>query len=189
MNKTMTKQSTRASTKSTIEPKPGTRRKLGDITNSNGGNGSGKLGKPAVASSKPSGSTLSSKVLIPVPAPFPLEQQVDGENIDAGDENTPELVSDYVQDIYFHMREREADSVVDSTYMLRQPHINEKMRAILIDWLVDVHQKFCCVPETLYLTINLIDRFLEVEIASRKKLQLIGVTAFMVKQMFNMRAT
>jgi cyclin B len=112
-----------------------------------------------------------------VPAPLPLEQQVDVEDIDAGDGNTPELVSDYVQDIYCHMREREAESVVDSTYMLRQPHINEKMRAILIDWLIDMHQKFCCVPETLYLTINLIDRFLEVEIASRKNLQLIGVTA------------
>lgn len=35
------------------------------------------------------------------------------------------------------------------------------MRAILIDWLVDVHLKFKLVPETLYMTINLIDRYLE----------------------------
>jgi len=35
------------------------------------------------------------------------------------------------------------------------------MRAILIDWLVEVHLKFKLVPETLYLTVNLIDRYLE----------------------------
>lgn len=44
---------------------------------------------------------------------------------------------------------------------LRQDDINEKMRAILIDWLVDVHMKFKLVPNTLYITINLIDRHLQ----------------------------
>lgn len=35
------------------------------------------------------------------------------------------------------------------------------MRAILVDWLIEVHYKFKLMPETLFLTINLIDRFLE----------------------------
>ena len=35
------------------------------------------------------------------------------------------------------------------------------MRAILVDWLVDVHLKFKLVDETLFLTVNLIDRYLE----------------------------
>jgi len=35
------------------------------------------------------------------------------------------------------------------------------MRAILVDWLIDVHIKFQLVDETLFLTINLIDRYLE----------------------------
>ena len=42
-----------------------------------------------------------------------------------------------------------------------QKDINEKMRSILIDWLIDVHNKFQLIPETLFLTINLIDRFLD----------------------------
>jgi len=54
------------------------------------------------------------------------------------------------------------------------------MRAILIDWLVEVHLKFKLVPETLYLTVNLIDRYLEKEIVMREKLQLVGVTAMLV---------
>jgi G2/mitotic-specific cyclin-B, other len=44
------------------------------------------------------------------------------------------------------------------------------MRAILVDWLVDVHQKFKLVPETLFLTGNLIDRYLEKVVISRSKL-------------------
>lgn len=46
-------------------------------------------------------------------------------------------------------------------YLRRQTDITEKMRAILLDWLVEVHLKFKLMPETLYLTVNLIDRYLE----------------------------
>ena len=45
--------------------------------------------------------------------------------------------------------------------MGRQTDLNEKMRAILVDWLIEVHLKFKLLPETLFLTVNLIDRFLE----------------------------
>ena len=46
-------------------------------------------------------------------------------------------------------------------YMARQTEINDKMRAILIDWLIEVHLKFKLLHETLFITINIIDRFLE----------------------------
>lgn len=65
----------------------------------------------------------------------------------------------------------------NSKYMLNQPDINEKMRRILVDWLLKVHGKFKLLPETLYLTINIIDRYLSSEKVTRKVLQLIGVTA------------
>ena len=49
------------------------------------------------------------------------------------------------------------------------------MRAILVDWLVEVHLKFKLMPETLFLTVNLIDRFLEARQVTRKNLQLVRV--------------
>jgi hypothetical protein len=53
--------------------------------------------------------------------------------------------------------------------MSRQIEINEKMRAILIDWLIEVHLKFKLLPETLFITVNIIDRFLErVEVGKSK---------------------
>ena len=54
------------------------------------------------------------------------------------------------------------------------------MRAILVDWLVEVHMKFKLLPETLYCTINIIDRFLEHEKCTRAKLQCVGVTAMLI---------
>lgn len=54
------------------------------------------------------------------------------------------------------------------------------MRAILIDWLVDVHLKFKLLPETLFLTVNIIDRYLEKCSIIRQKLQLVGVTAMLI---------
>ena len=64
--------------------------------------------------------------------------------------------------------------------MRAQTDINEKMRAILIDWLVDVHLKFKLLPDTMHLTVNIIDRFLSLKHVVRKKLQLVGVTAMLL---------
>ena len=54
------------------------------------------------------------------------------------------------------------------------------MRSILIDWLVEVHLKFELVPESLYLTVTLIDRYLDKEQVNSQKLQLVGVTAMLI---------
>ena len=58
------------------------------------------------------------------------------------------------------MQMTELDTTPDGFYMKRQNDINENVRAILIDWLISVHAKFKLLPETLYLTVNLIDRYL-----------------------------
>ncbi|KAL0428448.1 UNVERIFIED_CONTAM: G2/mitotic-specific cyclin-2 [Sesamum latifolium] len=65
-------------------------------------------------------------------------------------------------------------------YMYSQPEINERMRAILIDWLVQVHHKFDLSPETLYLTINIVDRFLASRTTSRRELQLVGLSSMLI---------
>lgn len=64
--------------------------------------------------------------------------------------------------------------------MTKQNDINPKMRAILIDWLVEVHYKFKLQTATLWLAINILDRYLETTVIVRSKLQLIGVTALLI---------
>lgn len=88
--------------------------------------------------------------------------------------------SEYAVKIFQHMKRTELDFIAQPGYMKKQTDINEKMRAILVDWLVEVHLKFKLYPETLYLTINLIDRYLEKEEVLRQDLQLVGVTAMLI---------
>ena len=64
--------------------------------------------------------------------------------------------------------------------MENQPHLNKTIRAILIDWIIDVHLKFKLLPATLYLTVNLIDRYLERVVVERPTLQLVGITCLLI---------
>ncbi|KAF1730852.1 G2/mitotic-specific cyclin-3 [Beauveria bassiana D1-5] len=65
-------------------------------------------------------------------------------------------------------------------YMEMQTEIQWSMRSVLMDWLVQVHSRFALLPETLFLTVNYIDRFLSYKIISVTKLQLVGATALLV---------
>lgn len=102
------------------------------------------------------------------------------ENIDEVDRLDPQAVAEYSQEIHQHFRTAEREFMPAADYMDRQRHINIKMRAILIDWLVEVHLKFRLMPETLYLTINLIDRYLAIQPCPRRRLQLVGVTCMLL---------
>jgi cyclin B len=65
-------------------------------------------------------------------------------------------------------------------YIDIQVEINSKMRAILADWIIEVHHKFELMPETLYLTMYIIDRYLSLQPVPRKELQLVGVSAMLI---------
>lgn len=97
--------------------------------------------------------------------------------VDAKDARDAQCATEYVREMYHHYRKVEAACVASSTYMTKQTDIKPKMRAILMDWLVEVHLKFKFEMRTLYLTQNIIDRFLEQRNVARQKLQLVGVTA------------
>ena len=102
------------------------------------------------------------------------------DDIDERDSDDPLCATSYVQDMYEHFRSKEMSTSVRPLYMEEQQYINERMRSILVDWLVEVHLKFKLVPETLYLTVNIIDRYLARTEVSRPKLQLVGVTALLI---------
>ncbi|XP_060572470.1 G2/mitotic-specific cyclin-B-like [Ruditapes philippinarum] len=101
------------------------------------------------------------------------------QDIDANDKENPQLVSEYVNDIYNYMRVLEVKYPIKCNY-LENKEITGKMRAILIDWLCQVHHRFHLLQETLYLTVAIIDRFLQENPVSRNKLQLVGVTSMLI---------
>ena len=54
------------------------------------------------------------------------------------------------------------------------------MRAILIDWLVEVQENFELYHETLYLAVRIVDLYLQSKVISKQNLQLVGATAMLI---------
>lgn len=54
------------------------------------------------------------------------------------------------------------------------------MRTTLVDWLLQVHLRYHLLPETLWIAVNILDRFLSVRVVSTQKLQLVGLTALFI---------
>ena len=94
--------------------------------------------------------------------------------------SNPQNVDEYFDDICDELTKYEEKYLVNPDYMSKQNDINSRMRAILIDWLIDVHLKYKLVPQTMYIAVNLIDRYLEKNETNRAKLQLVGVTAMFI---------
>lgn len=102
-------------------------------------------------------------------------------NIDEGDEGNPLAAVEYIQDMSSFYRETEVLSCVPPDYMSHQTDINHTMRAVVVDWIIEVHWKYGFMPETLFLAINLMDRYLSSQRdLSRIMLQLVGITAMFV---------
>lgn len=84
------------------------------------------------------------------------------EDIDEQDEKNPILVALYTNEIHDYLRKLESKYPIKKGFLAGQ-EVTPKMRSVLIDWLVEVHQQFRLMQETLYLTVAIIDRFLQVE--------------------------
>ena len=91
-----------------------------------------------------------------------------------------QLAEEYQEEIIPYLMTLEHKKRINPNYMSKQNDINEKMRMILIDWLTEVHLKFKLLPETLFLTINFIDRYLQNNQTPRDKLQLIAVSSLLI---------
>lgn len=100
--------------------------------------------------------------------------------MDACDVNDPFALSEYAEEVYRGNRAVEASCMPEAFYMQRQVDITPRMRQKLIDWTVDLHKRFKLVPETLYLGINCLDRFLAKKTVYKNSFQLVGCTALLL---------
>jgi len=104
----------------------------------------------------------------------------DGPDLDKEDVDDPLMVSEYVVEIFEYLKELEIATMANPDYMDSQTELEWKMRGILVDWLLEVHTRFRLLPETLFLAVNIIDRFLSAKIVQLDRLQLVGVTAMFI---------
>ena len=93
---------------------------------------------------------------------------------------------DYINELYSNLLEEEKNLKAKPKYgyMKLQTDINEKMRAILIDWIIVIHDKFHLKSQTLYQTIWLIDTYLSIKYIKRSDFQLLGLGCLYIASKF-----
>ncbi|KAF2486774.1 cyclin-like protein [Neohortaea acidophila] len=121
------------------------------------------------------------------PASVEVDEGVDLESLedlakdlDTEDMDDPLMVAEYVHEIFDYMKQLEISTMPNPDYMDDQAELEWKMRGILVDWLLEVHTRFRLLPETLFLAVNIIDRFLSCKVVQLERLQLVGVTAMFI---------
>ncbi|KAI9188427.1 G2/mitotic-specific cyclin [Blastocladiella emersonii ATCC 22665] len=101
-------------------------------------------------------------------------------DFDEEDLDDPSMCAEYAQEIIDYLTGREKFFMPSAHYIHQHADLRWDMRAILVDWLVEVHQKFKFLPETLFLCVNIMDRFLSRRVCSLTRFQLVGLAALFI---------
>jgi len=94
--------------------------------------------------------------------------------------------NDYAESIFEYYRSRDKKFKIGD-YIKDQPHINKQMRLLLVDWMVEVQQQLEFNHEILYLSVKLLDLYLNSKRIEKEKLQLLGGAAMLVACKFEER--
>jgi len=100
-------------------------------------------------------------------------------DFDAETLGDPQQHAEYALETFAYYRQREALFRVPN-YMGAQQEVTESMRAILVDWLVEVQESFELNHETLYTAVKMTDLYLSKKQVRKEDLQLVGATACLV---------
>ncbi|XP_074669720.1 G2/mitotic-specific cyclin-B1 [Strix aluco] len=106
-------------------------------------------------------------------------EHADKEDEDVEDDTNLDLCVSYVKDVYKYLGELEKNQPVRPKYLAGR-EIDGNMRALLVDWLVQIQMKCMLLQETLYMTVAIIDRFLQDNDVPKKTLQLVGISAMFI---------
>lgn len=102
------------------------------------------------------------------------------DEIDDEDRDDPLMVAEYATEIFDYLRELERKAIPNPRYMRHQDELEWSTRGILVDWLIEVHTRFHLLPETLFLAVNIVDRFLSKKVIQLDNFQLVGITAMFI---------
>lgn len=94
------------------------------------------------------------------------------------------LEEEYRDEIRYYMLDMERYTMSSTQSMDQQPEIRWHMRPCLVDFLVEIHFTFRLRPETLYLTLNIVDRYVSRRVVYIKHYQLVGCAALWIAAKF-----
>ena len=94
------------------------------------------------------------------------------------------LEEEYREEIMEYMLDMEKRTMSSSAAMDMQPELQWDMRPCLVDFLIEVHLQFRLRPETLYLALNIVDRYVSKRVVYKKHYQLVGCSALWIAAKF-----
>ena len=112
----------------------------------------------------------------------PLMSELD---IDSKDSHNPQFVSQYVQEIFDFLKQKEIDVMINPESMKTiQNSVEPRHRDILINWICEVYLQLKLLSETLFLIVDIVDRLLSLRVVTKRKLHLVGIGAIMIATKF-----
>ncbi|BGP00982.1 Cyclin [Rhodotorula toruloides ATCC 204091] len=117
-------------------------------------------------------------------SPTSVEMQRHAQLSDAQKQLLPLLERDYREDVRAYMYEMQSKTMANADMIDQQPELEWYMRAYLVDFLVEIHLQHRLRPETLYLALNIVDRYVSKRIVFKKHYQLVGCAALWIAAKF-----
>nr|WAS30617.1 hypothetical protein [Rhodosporidiobolus colostri] len=117
-------------------------------------------------------------------SPMSVEMQRHAQMSSAERQLLPLLEREYREDVRAYMYEMQSKTVADANLIDQQPELKWYMRGFLVDFLVEIHLQHRLRPETLYLALNIVDRYVSKRIVFKKHYQLVGCAALWIAAKF-----
>lgn len=92
----------------------------------------------------------------------------------------------YAYDVFQYYKEKELQLIVPK-YMHNQPQLKKSMRAVLVDWMVEVQESFELNHETLYLAVKMVDHYFARKFTTKDRFQLLGATCLLMASKYDER--
>ncbi|KAJ1553759.1 G2/mitotic-specific cyclin [Nowakowskiella sp. JEL0078] len=126
---------------------------------------------------------------------FPVEKEIEKRVIlekpveNFGFAEDPLLVTEYAEDIFSYLRMVEVRTQPLAECMSHQRFLTPLCRTELVDWIISLQISLGALNETLFLAINILDRFLSVKMVVKEKLKLVGLCSFIIAAKYEETST
>eukprot|EP00029_Vermamoeba_vermiformis_P005330 TRINITY_DN1822_c0_g1_i1.p1 TRINITY_DN1822_c0_g1~~TRINITY_DN1822_c0_g1_i1.p1 ORF type:complete len:365 (-),score=48.71 TRINITY_DN1822_c0_g1_i1:134-1228(-) len=144
--------------------------------------------RPKTTNNSPSFEVCSSPKPMELSSGSAEKMEVDGDNDPNeeyhGENSELEVKEEFLKETYSSLKENEEQFSLEkqerATLENIQKEVTHNMRAILVDWLVEVAEEYGLRPQTLFLAIDYLDRYLTLRHVARQSLQLVGITCMFI---------
>ena len=101
---------------------------------------------------------------------------------DMNDSDDPQQCTAYIHNIYQSLlcAEKQNSFRISQDLLSQQREVNTNHRTLLVNWMVAVHEQFKLSLDTLHISVDILDRYLQKMPVTKKKLQLVGITAMFI---------